>query len=59
MKNVKMLGLGNKLETIIEGMRRKELDISKRFRRLSSFNIFLSMSPTNQMRNRDANHARQ
>ncbi|KAK3181488.1 hypothetical protein K4F52_007198 [Lecanicillium sp. MT-2017a] len=46
MKNVKMLGLGNKLEKIIEGMRRKELDISKRFRRLSSFNIFLINMPS-------------
>jgi hypothetical protein len=41
MRSVKMLGLGNKFESLIQGMRVTELDLSKRFRRLSSFNVCL------------------
>lgn len=41
MANVKMLGLTDKMTTIIQSMRVKELNLSKRFRRLSSFNVCL------------------
>jgi ATP-binding cassette, subfamily C (CFTR/MRP), member 1 len=41
MVSVKMLGLTNKMASIIQAMRVRELDLSKRFRRLSSFNVCL------------------
>lgn len=41
MRSVKMLGLSNKFESLIQGMRVTELELSKRFRRLSSFNVCL------------------
>jgi len=41
MMSVKMLGLTNKMAAIIQAMRVRELDLSKRFRRLSSFNVCL------------------
>ncbi|KAM0810738.1 putative ABC transporter domain-containing protein [Seiridium cardinale] len=46
MRSVKMLGLGRKFESLIQGMRVTELDLSKRFRRLSSFNICLVNLPS-------------
>jgi len=41
VKSVKMLGLTEKFETMIQALRDTELEVSKRFRRLSSFNICL------------------
>ncbi|GKT87234.1 ABC multidrug transporter [Colletotrichum tofieldiae] len=46
MRSVKMLGLSNKFESLIHGMRVTELDLSKRFRRLSSFNVCLVNLPS-------------
>ncbi|KAH8671415.1 ABC transporter [Xylariales sp. PMI_506] len=46
MRSVKMLGLSNKFESLIQGMRVTELDLSKRFRRLSSFNVCLVNLPS-------------
>ncbi|KAH6661422.1 ABC transporter [Truncatella angustata] len=46
MRSVKMLGLSRKFESLIQGMRVTELDLSKRFRRLSSFNICLVNLPS-------------
>ncbi len=43
MKQVKMLGLSDKMQQIIRKLRLAEIDRSKKFRRLSSFNICLSM----------------
>jgi ATP-binding cassette, subfamily C (CFTR/MRP), member 1 len=39
MTNVKMLGLTEKMTDMIQAMRVTELDLSKRFRRLSSLNV--------------------
>lgn len=41
IKAVKMLGLGERFETSIQRMRIRELALSKKFRRLSSFNVCL------------------
>ncbi|KAM7219752.1 ABC multidrug transporter [Rhypophila decipiens] len=46
MRSVKMLGLSNKFESLIQGMRVTELELSKRFRRLSSFNVCLVNLPS-------------
>ncbi|KAM4057529.1 ABC transporter [Hirsutella rhossiliensis] len=46
MKVAKMLGLSEKLQDLIQGMRVRELELSKRFRRLSSFNVCLSNLPS-------------
>ncbi|KAK1994571.1 ABC transporter [Colletotrichum falcatum] len=46
MRSIKMLGLSNKFESLIQGMRVAELDLSKRFRRLSSFNVCLVNLPS-------------
>ncbi|KAI3390250.1 hypothetical protein diail_10861, partial [Diaporthe ilicicola] len=46
MRSVKMLGLSTKIESLIQGMRVAELDLSKRFRRLSSFNVCLVNLPS-------------
>ncbi|KAH0431618.1 ABC transporter [Colletotrichum camelliae] len=46
MRSVKMLGLSNKFESLIQGMRVTELDLSKKFRRLSSFNVCLVNLPS-------------
>ncbi|KAK0619996.1 ABC transporter [Immersiella caudata] len=45
MKSVKMLGLTEMFESMIQSLRIRELDFSKRFRRLSSFNICLINVP--------------
>ncbi|KAK0643350.1 ABC transporter [Cercophora newfieldiana] len=45
MKSVKMLGLAEKFELMIQSLRIRELELSKRFRRLSSFNICLINVP--------------
>ncbi|KAJ3497996.1 hypothetical protein NLG97_g1469 [Lecanicillium saksenae] len=45
MKNVKMLGLGDKMQQVIRDLRTTEIDRSKKFRRLSSFNICLLNLP--------------
>lgn len=42
MKSVKMLGLAEKFEFMVQSLRIRELELSKRFRRLSSFNVCLS-----------------
>ena len=42
MKQVKMLGLSDKMQQIIRKSRNAEIDRSKKYRRLSSFNICLS-----------------
>lgn len=39
MANVKMLGLTEKMTTVIQELRVRELNLSKRFRRLSSLNV--------------------
>ncbi|KAK6207066.1 hypothetical protein LQW54_007494 [Pestalotiopsis sp. IQ-011] len=46
MRSVKMLGLSRKFESVIQGMRVTELDLSKKFRRLTSFNICLVNLPS-------------
>jgi ATP-binding cassette subfamily C (CFTR/MRP) protein 1 len=42
MKSVKMLGLADKMERILQGMRVREVELSKKFRYLSIANICLS-----------------
>jgi hypothetical protein len=44
LKSVKMMGLGDKMQGIIRGLRDAEIEQSKRYRRVSSFNICLSKS---------------
>ncbi|KAH8664569.1 ABC transporter [Xylariales sp. PMI_506] len=46
MKNVKMLGLSDKMSANIQDMRDKEMDISKKYRRLQSFNVSLVNLPS-------------
>ncbi|OAA71991.1 ABC transporter [Akanthomyces lecanii RCEF 1005] len=46
MKQVKMLGLSDKMQQIIREFRIAEIDRSKRYRRLSSFNICLLNLPS-------------
>lgn len=41
LKSVKMLGLSDELEKNIQEKRDVELDLSKKYRRLSSFNVCL------------------
>ncbi|KAK4444912.1 ABC multidrug transporter [Podospora aff. communis PSN243] len=45
MKSIKMLGLAGRFESMIQSLRIRELDFSKRFRRLSSFNVCLVNVP--------------
>ncbi|KAK5990162.1 ABC multidrug transporter B [Cladobotryum mycophilum] len=46
MKSVKMLGLSEIFRSMIQDMRGEELDLSKKYRRLSSFNICLVNLPS-------------
>ncbi|POR39545.1 ABC transporter [Tolypocladium paradoxum] len=45
IKIMKMLGMSEALQDLIQGMRVRELTLSKRFRRLSSFNVCLTNLP--------------
>ena len=44
LKSVKMMGLGDKMQGIIRGLPDAEIERSKKYRRVSSFNICLSKS---------------